>query len=403
MGTVSQLHGHARPPARRIESDDEALDIVRSLSREFARQASDRDINRILPHAELDILAQSGLLGISSPSEYDGLDISNAALAEIIAILAAGDPSIAESAQSHFRVLEVLRAAGTADQRAYFFGRALAGDRFADALGGAGQRISGPEGMRLTEDRLGYRLNGRQSHSTGALFADWIAVRALGQQGKPMLALVSRIAEGVQIIDDWDGFGQRTAGIGTVILHNGYLNADAVAPGWPDPKGIATIAAMERLLHASVDLGIARAALAETASFVGARARPEMNDRRVQAEDDPLTLAAVGRTAARIDAATAMIEHAGKKVDAAQINPSEDHSTAAVLATTAAGALAAEIAVEASTALFEFAGTASTRIGLNLDRHWRNARTHTAQDAIRWRYHAIGNYHLNGKKPPNDA
>ncbi|MFX5610672.1 SfnB family sulfur acquisition oxidoreductase, partial [Acinetobacter baumannii] len=36
----------------------------------------------------------------------------------------------------------------------------------------------------------------------------------------------------------------------------------------------------------------------------------------------------------------------------------------------------------------------------NLDRHWRNARTHTLHDPVRWKYHAIGNYVLNGKKPP---
>jgi len=36
----------------------------------------------------------------------------------------------------------------------------------------------------------------------------------------------------------------------------------------------------------------------------------------------------------------------------------------------------------------------------NLDRHWRNARTHTLHDPVRWKYYAVGNYVLNGINPP---
>jgi alkylation response protein AidB-like acyl-CoA dehydrogenase len=40
------------------------------------------------------------------------------------------------------------------------------------------------------------------------------------------------------------------------------------------------------------------------------------------------------------------------------------------------------------------------RVAENLDRHWRNARTHTVHDPVRWKYHAVGNYWLNGVPPP---
>lgn len=38
-----------------------------------------------------------------------------------------------------------------------------------------------------------------------------------------------------------------------------------------------------------------------------------------------------------------------------------------------------------------------------LDRHWRNARTHTLHDPVRWKYAILGNYHLNGVNPPLHA
>jgi alkylation response protein AidB-like acyl-CoA dehydrogenase len=37
----------------------------------------------------------------------------------------------------------------------------------------------------------------------------------------------------------------------------------------------------------------------------------------------------------------------------------------------------------------------------DLDRHWRNARTHASHDPVDWKYHHVGNFLLNGVFPPN--
>jgi alkylation response protein AidB-like acyl-CoA dehydrogenase len=76
---------------------------------------------------------------------------------------------------------------------------------------------------------------------------------------------------------------------------------------------------------------------------------------------------------------------------------------AATLAVASAKVLTTEVALEATNTLFELAGTASTKRTLNLDRHWRNARTHTLHDPVRWKYHVAGNYHLNGILPPRSG
>jgi len=59
-----------------------------------------------------------------------------------------------------------------------------------------------------------------------------------------------------------------------------------------------------------------------------------------------------------------------------------------------------EIAILAADKLHELGGTRSTLAQYNLDRHWRNARTHTVREPVRWKNFAIGNFHLNGIKPP---
>jgi SfnB family sulfur acquisition oxidoreductase len=403
MGTISQLHERARQPAYRIQSDEEALEIARTLATGFARQASDRDINRVLPYEELDAISQSGLLGVTVPSEYDGLDISNAVLAEIVAILAEADPSIGQIPQNHFYILEALRTDGSEEQKKFFFGRALAGDRFGNALSETGTKTVGHYNTRLTPDGFGYRINGRKFYSTGVLFADWIAIFALDPSDKLTMSFVPRGTEGVQIIDDWDGFGQRTTGSGTTILHNVYVNGDAVVFHHKGFERPTTIGSVGQIIHAGVDLGIARAAFAETVEFVKEKARPWMDSGVERASDDPLTIARIGQIAIRIEAASAMVERAGKKVDVAQISTTEEHVVDATLAVAAAKVLTTEIAIEASNTLFELAGTSSTRIGLNLDRHWRNARTHTLHDPVRWKYHVVGNYYLNDVTPPKNG
>lgn len=399
MGTISQLHARARPIAHRIQSEEEALEVARTLAADFLPRASDRDINRLLPYDELDTLSQSGLLGISVPSEYGGLDVSNSILAEVAAVLAEADPSVGQIPQGHFHILETLRHDGSEEQRKFFFDRALTGDRFAIAVSEPGN-----DDARITPDGLGYRINGRMHHSTGILFADCIAIVAPDPDGRTAVSFVSRDAEGIQAIDDWDGFGQRTTGSGTITLNNVYVNADAVLRRDAGPQRLTTVGLVGEIIHAGIDLGIARAAFTETLDFVKSRAQPltrsGVGSRIEMASDDPLILSRIGEIALRLETAAAIVERAGKKIDIGQIDPKEANLIDAMLAAAAAKVLTSEIALEASTTLFELGGVSATRIGLNLDRHWRNARTHTLLNPLPRMYHEIGNYHLNRVTPP---
>ncbi len=401
----AQLHhiNATHPEATVLETEQQALAVAQALAERFAASASERDSERLLPFAEMDALAQSGLLAITVPEEYGGLDVSNAALAEITAILAEADGSIGQIPQNHFYILEALRVDGSEDQKRYFFSRALAGDRFGNALSERGTKTVGHYNTRITRDGPGYRINGRKFYSTGVLFADWITVFALDEADKLVMAFVPKGTEGVEIIDDWDGFGQRTTGSGTTALNNVYVNADHVVLHHKGFERPTTIGSVGQIIHAGVDLGIARAAFAETLDFVKTRSRPWMDSGVERASDDPLTIAKIGQIAIRLEAAAATIERAGRKVDAAQVETTEKRVVEATLAVAAAKVLTTEIAIEATNTLFELAGTASVKLDLNLDRHWRNARTHTLHDPVRWKYHVVGNYHLNDVIPPKNG
>ena len=62
---------------------------------------------------------------------------------------------------------------------------------------------------------------------------------------------------------------------------------------------------------------------------------------------------------------------------------------------------ASQASVEVASRLFEVAGTRSALDSLNLNRHWRNARTHTLHDPAAWKVQHLGRYALDGVLPPN--
>jgi SfnB family sulfur acquisition oxidoreductase len=402
MSRVIQI-ADPKGAAHRIASEEEALAVARDLAEDFAAGASRRDLERSLPHEEIDRLSASGLLAITVPSEYGGIDVSNTVLAEVTAILSEADSSIGQIPQNHFYILEALRHDGSEEQKRFYFGRALAGDRFGNALSEVGTKTVAHYNTRITPDGVGYRINGRKFYSTGVLFAHWVVIFALDADDLLTMSFVARQTEGIDIVDDWDGFGQRTTGSGTTILNEVYVPADAVVRHHKGFERPATIGSVGQIIHAAVDLGIARAALKETIAFVRERARPWSDSGVERASDDPLTISRIGELAIRIEAAEATLERAGRKVDQAQITLNDGNAVSATLAVAAAKVLTTELAIDATNVLFELAGTASTKRGLNLERYWRNARTHTLHDPVRWKYHVVGNYHLNGVTPPRNG
>jgi alkylation response protein AidB-like acyl-CoA dehydrogenase len=108
----------------------------------------------------------------------------------------------------------------------------------------------------------------------------------------------------------------------------------------------------------------------------------------------------VGEIQIRISAADALLERAARTIDQARPAPDAQSVARASVAVAEARALTTEAAILATNKLFELAGTQSTLDRYNLDRHWRNARTHTLHDPVRWKYFAVGNYFLNDTAPP---
>jgi alkylation response protein AidB-like acyl-CoA dehydrogenase len=232
------------------------------------------------------------------------------------------------------------------------------------------------------------------------LYAHCIPTSVIDEEGIQQLAFVPADSVGVEVIDDWSGFGQRTTGSGSVVFDNVWVNGNAIVPFQSAFERPTTVGPFAQILHAAIDTGIARAAFEDALQFVRTRTRPWIDATCSKAVEDPLSLKSFGRLAIRLHAAEALLERAGEVLDKAQAEPTAEHVGAASIAVAEARALSTEISLAAGSTLFELAGSQATLAEHGLDRHWRNARVHTLHDPVRWKYHAIGNYYLNDQLPP---
>ncbi len=391
------------PNAHRIASEAEAIAVARELASDFAREAAERDRDRRLPVAELDRFSGSGLWGITVPRAYGGAEVSFATLGEVIAAISAADPSIGQIPQNHLAALDVIRVTGSEEQKRLWFTRVLKGYRLGNAFSEAKGRHVGDFQTRLTPDGDGFRVTGEKFYATGALFAHYHHVGALDAEGRMVLAIAARGAPGLTITDDWSSFGQRTTASGSVRLEEVYVGPEAVIPAWKGGETASSNGCVSQFIQAAVDLGIARGAIADTIRFVRDLSRPWIDSGQERASEDLFTIRDIGDLEIRLHAAEAMLERAGHGIDTIRHAPNDDRHAAVTVLVAEAKVLTTEIAILAADKLHELAGTRSTLGQYNLDRHWRNARTHTLHDPVRWKYFHVGNHLLNGVAPPRHA
>lgn len=386
-------------------SQEEALATATELAAAFRDGAARRDAELILPGEEVEEMTRRGLYGLTVPAWLGGPDLPMSAVAEVLRILATGDPNLAQLPHSHYVYVNLLRCCGSRDQQRELLSAVRDGARFGNAQAEAGTRTPDQIRTSIVPDGSGYVITGEKFYCTGAWFAHIIPVLARGQDGAAYAAFVPRTARGLTVLDDWAGLGQRTTASGTVRLEGVRVGPGAVVARDPVFGGPTTYGAFAQLMHAAIDAGIARGALDEAAAFVRAKARPWFEAGVEKAADDPLLVQRAGELAVTVRAAETLLADAGRQLDAAEAERAAgrldaQQAGAASIAVAIAKAAADRAAVDAASALFELGGTRSAAAGLNLDRHWRNARTHTLHDPVRWKLQHIGRWTLTGTPPP---
>lgn len=245
----------------------------------------------------------------------------------------------------------------------------------------------------------GYLINGEKFYCTGSLFAHRIPTLVVDAEGREYLAFVQRQSEGLSLIDNWTGFGQRVTGSGSVKFNQVLVAAEDVIPFDTAFQQPTLVGPFAQIMHAAIEVGIARAAFEETLKRVH-QARPWIDSNVETAAQDPLTIYEIGRVATDIRASEALLKQAAHSIDAAKLQTNAETIAKASIDVAKVRAHSSETALKASSKLIELAGSRGSQAEDGLDRFWRNARVHTLHDAARWKYYFIGNYILNGILPP---
>ena len=382
-----------------IQSDAEALDIAHALAEQFKSNAIQRDAQRILPFQEIEAYSQSGLWAITVPKQYGGAEVSSLTVAKIIALMSGVDGSIGQIPQNHFYALEVLRNTGTEQQKQKLYAEVLKGARFGNALAEFKTKNATQKQTAITPTEHGFVVNGEKFYCTGSLFAHRIPTLVKDHENREFLAFIARESEGLELIDDWSGFGQRTTGSGTVKFNNVQVAAEDIIPFDSAFSQATLVGPFAQIMHAAIETGIARAAFEETLHRVR-QARPWIDSGVDQATADPLILFELGRIVADVRASEVLLKQAARSIDAAKPQPTAANIAKASLDVAKVRAHSTETALKASSKLIELAGSRGSQREDGLDRFWRNARVHTLHDASRWKYYFIANHLLNGVLPP---
>jgi alkylation response protein AidB-like acyl-CoA dehydrogenase len=378
------------------------LDTLAHTTSQIAATASERDRQRRYPTAEYDALRDIGFWRLSVPVSYGGLGLGHHALMEALTEVAAADGSLGQLPQNHFSTVERVRLQGSREQRAEILSRVSAGAVLGNASAEPRERPPGEAATLLRRDGERYRLTGRKVYSTGALLADLIAVQARDEAGEQVFALVEGQAPGVQITDDWSGFGQRTTGSGTTTLDDVPVEPLYVLRSEPDPRPRYRVSAHSQLLHCAIDAGIAQGAL-RVAIELARDAHGGRGSGAVHFADDVLGVSRLGELWVAVESARALVRQSSRQLDTLDEDSPLVDVVDVFYGVMAAKSVSTDAALTVTAALIDIGGASSTRSALGLDRYWRDARTHTVHDALRWKPYSIGRRLIGGQHIDGDV
>ncbi|MDR6576418.1 acyl-CoA dehydrogenase family protein [Pseudomonas extremaustralis] len=377
----------------------------RPIFARIAEGAVERERTRTLPFEPIKWLKQAGFGAVRVPVEFGGAGASLPQLFQLLIELAAADSNVTQALRGHFAFVEDrLNAQAFSPQNAWF-GRFVAGELVGNAWTEVGDVKIGQVITRISRQGEQWVANGTKFYSTGSLFADWIDLYAQRDDtGADVIAAVRVQQPGVRQSDDWDGFGQRTTGSGTSVFENAVVEDDHLIDFSTRFKYQT---AFYQLTLLAVLVGSGQAAVREVAQQVRVRTRVFSHGNAAAVRDDAQVQQVIGKASAQVytaEAATLRAAQASQRAYVAHFakdaQAEREANIAAELESAQAQVVIADLVLRATSDLFNALGASAARTSLQLDRHWRNARTAASHNPLIYKERIIGDWEINGTEPP---
>lgn len=386
-------------------------DLQQRFSKVFAQIADSavaREQQRELAFEAVQWLRDAGFGALRVPKAHGGLGASLPQLFRLLIDLGEADSNLPQIVRAHFGFVEGRLSSRDQASQDYWLPKVVAGQLWGAAM--AERTDTTRNSVTLQAQAPGdadatWLLNGEKFYCTGTLYADWIAAVAL--EGDDFVSLsVPTDAEGVSVVDDWDGFGQRLTGSGTTRFSSVKVADRHIVRRFKkdEVRAESYLSAFYQLFHLATLAGIAQAVLRDATEFVKGRTRAFGIPGQSSPKDDPLVQRVIGRLSSLAYAARSQVLAVAQVLqevhDAEQGGYAEEqHYTEAEIRAYQAQQIVLEQVLEATTLLFEVGGASATSETRRFDRHWRNARTLASHNPAIYRERALGNYYLNDITP----
>ncbi|MDR2062908.1 MAG: monooxygenase [Acinetobacter sp.] len=373
----------------------------RPIFKRIAEGALAREKDRTLPYEPIQWLKQAGFGAVRVPVAFGGDGVSQKQLFQLLIELAQADSNVVQALRGHFAFVEDrLNAQKTAAQTLWFE-RFVRGEIVGNAWTEIGQVEIGDVATRVTAAQDGkLRIHGQKYYSTGTIFADWIDLFALDETtNQHVIAAVSTQAEGIDIVDDWDGFGQKTTGSGTLTLNNVEIGRDHILVF---ENRFKYQTAFYQVVHLATLAGIAQSAVQTFKQEVRQRTRIYSHGNASLVREDAQILQIIGKASAQAYAAQSIALSTAEALDAAYLQHFQNDEQAeldanqrAELVSAQGQVVIAELVLNLSSELFNALGASASSTDKQLDRFWRNARVVASHNPLVYKQKVIGDWEVN--------
>ncbi|MEE9518441.1 MAG: acyl-CoA dehydrogenase family protein [Candidatus Adiutricales bacterium] len=265
---------------------DFALSEREELLRKSIREWAEKEIPPYMdemeetgefPEALVKPMAEMGINGVITPTEYGGTNMGHLARVIVLEELGRVCPAIPMAMQVHHMCTHALNVRGNDDQKKKYLpglaqGESMGVVAVTDPSGGsdlAGMQTS----ARLDGDK--YILSGRKCFITNSHVSDaWIVIARTAEGGRGLSAfIVEKNFPGAELGRKEDKVGLRGANTGELVFNNCEVPAENLLGNEGDGMRVALggIVDCGRPGMAAVALGILNAALEEAAKFANER------------------------------------------------------------------------------------------------------------------------------------
>ena len=377
----------------------------RPIFEKIAEGVVEREKNRILPYEQINLLKQAGFGALRVPVKFGGDGVSIPQLFQLLIELAKADSNIVQALRGHFAFVEDRLNAHKFESQELWFKRFVQGDLAGNAWTEIGQVKIGDVITRVTQKGNQLLVNGKKYYSTGTIFADWVDLFAYDETtDQHVIAAISRHASGVEVLDDWDGFGQRTTGSGTLTLIDVAIERDHILPF---DQRFKYQTAFYQVFHLATLAGIAHAAVATFVHEVQKRDRIFSHGNADLVRNDPQILQVIGKASAQAYASESITIRTAEALQRAYISHFGESeikniqaNNDAELESSQGQVVISDLVLSLTSQLFNSLGASASTTAKQLDRFWRNARVVSSHNPLIYKEKVIGDWEVNREPLP---